>query len=227
MKVSVLWKLLPVALLALSLLWVGCGGEEAVPESSRKSATAAAGKLAYESPREAEKRVEKAENALEKAKKEGSELYAQETYEEAAKTVEEAKKAVEENKERAARKLAEKAEKLVRDAKRETRVNIEKGTTYTVRKGDNLWDLSESDFAYNNPWVWPLIWKANDELIENPHLIKIGWELKIPGRSYTEEDIERSKRLIWEAEQMVERGSGEAGNLDAPAREVYAKASLM
>ncbi len=40
--------------------------------------------------------------------------------------------------------------------------------TYTVRRGDTLWDVTGR--FYGNPWQWPRVWSYNPE-ITNPHWI--------------------------------------------------------
>jgi len=43
--------------------------------------------------------------------------------------------------------------------------------TYTVIKGDTLWDISAH--FLNSPWLWPRLWDANSQ-VQNPHLIYPG-----------------------------------------------------
>ncbi|MEO6186682.1 MAG: LysM peptidoglycan-binding domain-containing protein, partial [Steroidobacteraceae bacterium] len=43
--------------------------------------------------------------------------------------------------------------------------------SYTVKRGDTLWDISA--MYLRDPWLWPEIWHVNPA-VQNPHLIYPG-----------------------------------------------------
>ena len=49
--------------------------------------------------------------------------------------------------------------------------------TYTVKRGDTLWDISS--IFLTSPWRWPELWGMNKEQIANPHLIYPGQTLRL------------------------------------------------
>lgn len=49
--------------------------------------------------------------------------------------------------------------------------------SYTVKRGDTLWDLSK--MYLTSPWRWPELWGMNKDQIANPHLIYPGQELRL------------------------------------------------
>ncbi|KGY07839.1 LysM peptidoglycan-binding domain-containing protein [Vibrio sinaloensis] len=61
-------------------------------------------------------------------------------------------------------------------------LTVKKGapTTYTVVKGDTLWDISA--LYLDSPWLWPRLWQVNPE-IDNPHLIYPGDKLSLVWRN--------------------------------------------
>ena len=58
---------------------------------------------------------------------------------------------------------------------------------YMARRGDTLWGISAREQIYNNPYMWPLIYKANAQQIRDPDLIFPRQIFVIP-RDYTPEE---------------------------------------
>lgn len=46
--------------------------------------------------------------------------------------------------------------------------------SYSVTRGDNLWDISGKDSVYANSYQWPLIYKTNRNIIKDADLIYPG-----------------------------------------------------
>ncbi len=51
---------------------------------------------------------------------------------------------------------------------------------YLVVSGDNLWNISGQDTIYGDPYMWPLIYKANSGQIKDADLIYPGQYFYIP-----------------------------------------------
>ena len=58
---------------------------------------------------------------------------------------------------------------------------------YTVTRGDTLWGISGKTPIYANPFMWPLIYKANRNEIRDPDLIHPNQVFAIP-RTYSQEE---------------------------------------
>lgn len=69
-----------------------------------------------------------------------------------------------------------------------------KPVSYTVVKGDCLWKIAAKEDMYANPFLWPLIWDSNRDLIKDtPDLIWPDWVFKI-NREYTEDDAKKADK---------------------------------
>lgn len=51
--------------------------------------------------------------------------------------------------------------------------------TYRVGQGDTLWDIASAEAIYDDPFAWPLIYKANSGKIDDPDLIFPDQEFRI------------------------------------------------
>ncbi len=70
--------------------------------------------------------------------------------------------------------------------KLDTWVETPQEINYTVVKGDCLWNIAKKKEHYDNPFAWPMIYKANRDQIKNPDLIYPKQVFKIP--NLTEEE---------------------------------------
>jgi len=61
--------------------------------------------------------------------------------------------------------------------------------TYLVVRGDSLWKISGKPDIYNNPYQWPMIYKANRDKIKDADLIYPGQELAIT-RGNSQDEID-------------------------------------
>lgn len=53
------------------------------------------------------------------------------------------------------------------------------GMKYVVKKGDTLWAVSSMNKIYQDPFQWPLLYKANRDQVADPDLIEVGQELDV------------------------------------------------
>jgi nucleoid-associated protein YgaU len=63
---------------------------------------------------------------------------------------------------------------------------------YVVKSGDTLSKIAKK--LYGDANRWQEIFEANKEQIENPSLIRPGWELLIPGLEEDEDESEKDAR---------------------------------
>ncbi len=112
-------------------------------------------------------------------------------WEEAAKIIEEAEAAAENCEHVRAKILANKAEDMAADAIAALGDTGDEPMTvaeddspylggYLVVAGDNLWNISGQQTIYGDPFMWPLIYKANSGQIKDADLIFPGQYFYIP-----------------------------------------------
>jgi len=65
---------------------------------------------------------------------------------------------------------------------------------YVVKKGECLWWIAEYEDIFNDPFMWPLIYDANKEHMDNPDRIYPEQVLHIPRSGYTMDAIRDARR---------------------------------
>lgn len=66
-------------------------------------------------------------------------------------------------------------------------------SSYTVERGDSLWAISGKSEVYNDPYQWPLIYRTNQDQIDDADLIYPGQNLAID-QNVTEADAATAVR---------------------------------
>ena len=78
-----------------------------------------------------------------------------------------------------------------------SRINEPVTIDYKVRRGDNLWNISKKSNIYDDPYMWPRIYRANRDEINDPDLIYPKQNLAIPfGVGANEHLVERGHTLF-------------------------------
>ena len=67
-------------------------------------------------------------------------------------------------------------------------------TSHTVTKGECLWWIAEYKQVYNDPFMWPLIFKANRDQIKNPDLIYPGQVFSVPRDGFDLEQVKAARK---------------------------------
>jgi hypothetical protein len=114
-------------------------------------------------------------------------------WEENAKIIEEAEQAAADCENVRAKILANKAEEAAAEAIEAQMAAAEEAEEivivvdespylggYLVVSGDNLWNIAGQDTVYSNPFMWPLIYKANSGQIKDADMIHPGQYFYIP-----------------------------------------------
>lgn len=73
---------------------------------------------------------------------------------------------------------------------------------YPVRKGDCLWSISGNPEIYGDSFLWPLLFKANRDLIQDPDLIYPGQKLTVD-KSASDMEIKEAKKLAADTPKYV------------------------
>jgi nucleoid-associated protein YgaU len=66
-------------------------------------------------------------------------------------------------------------------------------SSYTVENGETLWTIAAQPRVYNDPLLWPLLYKANRDQIRDPRRVYSGQVLSIP-RDLSPAEIEEARQ---------------------------------
>ena len=143
------------------------------------------------------------------------------------KIIKEAEKALADGDNDKALELANKALAQAEDAKRQAELEKQKfldrtagdlddsmaagagmgEDSYTVVRGDNLWNISGKSSIYGDPYQWPLIFKANRSQIKDPDLI-------FPGQNFAIDRSASSSEIDAAINHARTRGAWSVGDIE-------------
>lgn len=69
--------------------------------------------------------------------------------------------------------------------------------SHTVKRGESLPQIAALSEVYNDPLLWPLLYRANRDQISDPRNLWPGQKLRIP-RNYTRDDLQEARRYAQE-----------------------------
>ena len=160
-------------------------------DEARKKAEVEAIKKSEE---EARLREAEAKRMLEEEAAKRREDEARRKFEEERLKAAEAAKAEEDARKRAEEETRLKAEEETRArAAEKAKVAAEAGgkASHEVVKGECLWNIAKNKDVYENPFMWPLIYKANHDKINDPDMIYPKQVLSIP-REFSSDDKDKA-----------------------------------
>jgi len=163
-----------------------------------------------EEMRKAEEARKKAEEEEKRKAEENARLRAEEdarlkAEEDARRKVEEEKKTKAEEAAKAeetAKAEAQEAAKAGEEAKAE-----EGKSSHEVVKGESLWKIAKYKDVYENPFMWPVIYKANHDKIKDPDLIYPKQVFSIPGDVSSEDEKKAVRHAKTRGEWSLHDGS--------------------
>jgi hypothetical protein len=68
---------------------------------------------------------------------------------------------------------------------------------YVVKKGDTLWGISGKNSIYGDNFEWPLLFRANRDMIEDPDIIEIAQELTVK-KDYSNDEKTDAKKKAYD-----------------------------